>query len=778
MLRRFKHLCWAACLVAAVQSASAFSFVGIAEPYQIFALGYLGSPAYQPHNLGEEFRWNVPTNYYAFDETFVDYFGTHGTAAADAAFKVLNDTLSTNVSSWSLGLDEFPLESRQLNYTASALHLFDLKSFTLQTMLQELALTDSIAYTWTLRIRVLPTGASCPNYVYGVIQRNFDPVTFDPSAYVNGILYTYYIVEQCPAIDDAYTVPVSVDPEAPTRAPVARHHNLYSGLTSALIDYFGYYYTGLTRDDVGGLRYLLSTNNLILENAGAGTLTSITNPTSQLLYSSNLTTLAQLALTNSDAQLAALYPGLVFSAPATNFPVVVTNITTTAYYTNPPYGAYSNTPPQLVFSTNYSLAVQLEYLHYFGNLQAVEFKHGAWTNFPITDLNSFVGPQIATLQTISINPSNTPDAPYGVAALSTNVTEKNFITNQVVGEFFILTSNFCNMLIVANELTQTNSETNLLFGATNAIAYTNATQTTNTAGATNIIEAYTNNLITYSTNHVFLAFPVTCQGTNISLREGINTMHFVRRDYDSLLNRFWEPITNTFTAVAVTNYATYDETIQRVVTAPDIVLSAADIATGPAVWPIFNIDMFYTSLSFNTNGILPGDYGPGSVALAGPGATTINLTYNKVGSTLFNFGPVTVDQATANLSFVWGSFDGTTNLPVVYPVGSSLTNIVDQIVLQTFPTALPASSVGIPYAFAYVNPATGVTYTNTFSGAGGQPPYSFSLATGSVLPPGLVLANGVLSGTPSASGTYPFVIQMTDTGQRFTDTAYSLTINP
>ncbi len=111
-------------------------------------------------------------------------------------------------------------------------------------------------------------------------------------------------------------------------------------------------------------------------------------------------------------------------------------------------------------------------------------------------------------------------------------------------------------------------------------------------------------------------------------------------------------------------------------------------------------------------------------------------------------------------------------------MGSSLTNVVNQVVLQTFPAALPAGSVGIPYAFAYANPASGVTYTNTFSGAGGQAPYSFSLAAGSVLPPGFSLTNGVLSGTPVAAGTYAFTIQMTDAGQRFINTPYSLTISP
>jgi hypothetical protein len=339
------------------------------------------------------------------------------------------------------------------------------------------------------------------------------------------------------------------------------------------------------------------------------------------------------------------------------------------------------------------------------------------------------------------------------------------------------------MTILANELTQTNSETNVLIGVTNVIQYTNSTASTNTAGSTNI-EIYAQNLVVYSTNHVFLALPSSCQGqsTNIALREGINYMQFVRRDYDSLLNRFWEPVTNLFTAVAVTNNAAYPISISRIVTAPDIILSAADLATAATTYPFFNIDTSYTSLQFNTNGIVANSgnpiYGPGTVALAPQGATTIAIAFNKVGNLLQNIGPPSVDQATANQSFIWGSFDGTTNPPVIYPVGSSISNFVDQVALETFPPALPAGSVGTPYAFSYVNPASGLTYTNTFSGAGGLPPYTFSVATGSALPPGLVLANGVLSGSPLAQGAYTFTIQMTDAGQRFIDTPYSLTFNP
>ncbi len=100
MLRRFKHLCWAACLMAAVPSASAFSFYGVREPYQILSLGYGALDFNAPHNLGEEFRWNVPVLYYAFDQSFLSYFGSNGVVAVNAALAILNNTL-TNVSSWS-----------------------------------------------------------------------------------------------------------------------------------------------------------------------------------------------------------------------------------------------------------------------------------------------------------------------------------------------------------------------------------------------------------------------------------------------------------------------------------------------------------------------------------------------------------------------------------------------------------------------------------------------------------------------------------------------------
>ena len=94
-----------------------------------------------------------------------------------------------------------------------------------------------------------------------------------------------------------------------------------------------------------------------------------------------------------------------------------------------------------------------------------------------------------------------------------------------------------------------------------------------------------------------------------------------------------------------------------------------------------------------------------------------------------------------------------------------------------------AYSVVINAAIA-VNPATlpagviGTTYSQSISAAGGNGSYTFGVSAGA-LPAGLVLntTSGLLSGTPSATGTANFTVTATDglgaTGSR----AYSVTIN-
>jgi alpha-tubulin suppressor-like RCC1 family protein len=61
------------------------------------------------------------------------------------------------------------------------------------------------------------------------------------------------------------------------------------------------------------------------------------------------------------------------------------------------------------------------------------------------------------------------------------------------------------------------------------------------------------------------------------------------------------------------------------------------------------------------------------------------------------------------------------------------------------------------------NGTVGTAYSQTISASGGTAPYTFAVSSGS-LPPGLALngTTGLLSGTPSALGTFPFTLTATD----------------
>src|SRR5204863_394156 len=62
--------------------------------------------------------------------------------------------------------------------------------------------------------------------------------------------------------------------------------------------------------------------------------------------------------------------------------------------------------------------------------------------------------------------------------------------------------------------------------------------------------------------------------------------------------------------------------------------------------------------------------------------------------------------------------------------------------------------------------------------SGGTPPYSWSVATGS-LPAGLNLSTGgTISGTPSAAGSSSFTVRVTDSASASTTASLSITINP
>jgi hypothetical protein len=70
----------------------------------------------------------------------------------------------------------------------------------------------------------------------------------------------------------------------------------------------------------------------------------------------------------------------------------------------------------------------------------------------------------------------------------------------------------------------------------------------------------------------------------------------------------------------------------------------------------------------------------------------------------------------------------------------------------------------------------GVAYTQTFAATGGTPPYTWSVASGA-LPSGLSLSSaGVVSGTPTAAGTFSVTLKVTDSAQATATQSFAITV--
>ena len=567
---------WMVLLAASLQSAWAFSLLGPVafgeDSWQQTIIGYnpLGVSAAPPFlidgaltgpkNIGEGYRRNAGYLVYACDASFLTYFGSNGLVAVDQAFAALNTV--SNVDKYSVSLTEFPLNTQQPNYTAQALGLLDVKSEVLRLMTEQLGLADSIRYTWALHNRYVPSGAVCnapgpgSGLEYTVIMRNFDitasPLTttisqFPPygqySPYVNGVLYGYYILENCGAQNAS---PPDVDALEIPSDPLANNPPVASTEDAEGI---GSFYNGLTRDDVAGLRYLLSSNNIQTEVPAAGSfLQSYDFNAEQLLSTTNLFALSLLSQTTPPAALQALFPGLVISS-VSNYFALVTTPTIINYTTNQP-GAPFGSPPVNVTAIVLTTNIQQFFAYTFGNVVT----------------QSFATNTHAILQTILVAPVN--GSPVGSPPLTTVTTKNITITNVASGDYYFFPAGTCGYNFVQTL-------------QTNVVAITN-----NLISATNGGLSLTENLITFFTNHIYVVAPCTLETPTVGLYQGVQRVQFVRGNFDGLLGQTFMPVTNVYSMMQyTTNNQLVKLTFQRIVTAPDFLFRRWTLQLAPAPAP-------------------------------------------------------------------------------------------------------------------------------------------------------------------------------------------------
>ena len=172
-------------------------------------------------------------------------------------------------------------------------------------------------------------------------------------------------------------------------------------------------------------------------------------------------------------------------------------------------------------------------------------------------------------------------------------------------------------------------------------------------------------------------------------------------------------------------------------------LAGGDNATGKITWGLYKNASCSGRAIFTTSG---------------GGTVTGNSTYTSNSYTVANAG-----------TFTWGfSYSGDLNNNAVSACGGPNETVTVSLALH--PSTLPAATVGQSY-----NCGTEIT------ASGGTSPYTYHVTSGG-LPPGLSLSasTGALTGTPTAGGTFTFVVTAVDSAGPPRNTgskAYTLTVN-
>jgi uncharacterized protein (TIGR03437 family) len=210
------------------------------------------------------------------------------------------------------------------------------------------------------------------------------------------------------------------------------------------------------------------------------------------------------------------------------------------------------------------------------------------------------------------------------------------------------------------------------------------------------------------------------------------------------------------------------------------VISGTPTAIGSTTFTVFVVDSLNTQVQrvLTLNVVAPA-FGFSSTTLP---AGQINVAYSATLGAVSGTSPYTFTIVAGSLpngiTFTNGVFSGTPTSSGSFPLtiqvrdsASPNATVSANFNLVINSTTLLLSSAALPSAV--INNA----YSTQISASGGQPPYTFTVLAGSPAP-GLSLSTaGVLSGTPTASGSYQFTVRVQDSIGATTQGLITVTVN-
>ena len=647
------------------------------------------------NNLGEEYRWNSPVITYTYDESFLNYFGSNGVVAIEKAMGILNaippaSTIATNyppASASENNLWNYPVRPDRFHPRAYNDRILDIKSYALAELFGFMGLGN-------------PEDSAFQLEFGSVTLRNWDPISYGPSKYVNGTLLSWVVL----GATNAQPFPIDVTKPIITLAGTTDHR------VPRLAE--GKYLVAPTRDDIGGYRYLYRKDNFNMEGLPPFTYQVVTNQpnlTNPAIFSIDLRWFCKESRTNTPAsfrQFVATNQWWGSVVTNLNIPpllILKTNVAwamgwttnVTPYLTNFPWTPIGQ-PATLVYVTNKYRTFQPSYDYIFGNVitnihvpaSESEVLYRSWEVVPNAPLWSVIGavPTTTNYTTTVLN----DDCPHGEIIIlpATNVVGYHFTDMQFE---------------VVNTLTNLLTGTNNLANPGGALPGQGGGLGAGGAAITNFVGVMEDE-VWQSTNHAYLAFPIVLQ-TNTMLLGGIDKIRYVRMQGDSLVttnysaNRFLPDYRfpsleeQTFTyiipnsAQAATNamlpsfqyevdYVTEGVrktgTFIKFFTRPDILFSAMN---APPTVTSTNVP----PVAINNNAI----NGLQTLGLNGPGviqaSANMVIGFNKIGIH-WNLDPTFFrNEENQEPGWIWGHYDGSMGEPMVFPDSQTIRDLERQI---------------------------------------------------------------------------------------------------
>jgi hypothetical protein len=186
----------------------------------------------------------------------------------------------------------------------------------------------------------------------------------------------------------------------------------------------------------------------------------------------------------------------------------------------------------------------------------------------------------------------------------------------------------------------------------------------------------------------------------------------------------------------------------------------------------------------NPNDICP----PITLSPAPPLPTgTVGVVYDELITATGGDGPYTFSGVSGLLPnglvlTSGGLITGTPTLPGAFPFSVTATDVNGCTGLQAYVIVINPNDICLSITLSPAPPlptgTVGVVYDELITATGGDGPYIFSLSNG-LLPNGLMLASdGLISGTPTNPGTFPFSVMATDVNGCTGVQDYVIVVNP